>query len=325
MDWTAYTRLTVHDIGIPDLVLHGSGAQYGTLIVIENKLKADEGEDQTKRYSSAVTTERLFQRFRCSAAPVFVFLTLFPDQEPSAGHLWRKATYRDLMIGVDISKLPADKTATRLLADWLALVSDFYASEFISPDDVLLTRLRATTLLEGSYLYFKAFANRLHLPAGLALEDCFRSSRAGRRYFGAVFSKATWKSHPMVKSSSGEWHLTPSHHFNIHIEMQFNVLSGVLSLYVHYETNPYQPEHWFVRNLPLDEQRSYLSARERFARVLSSCIPSGVVIGGRFNQLAKAACDFSGVSTGAAAAEVERLVASIADSIDAALIELGGQ
>jgi hypothetical protein len=320
--WHAFTRLTLSDSGIPDLVLNGRRSDRNRIIVIENKLKADEGDDQTVRYSSEGATRFLLQRFAAAETPAYVFLTLFPDQQPRAGAFWRMATYRDLLHGARSTSLPPSCTGTRLLSDWLELVADFYSFETTDPDDLLLERLQADNGLEGNFLYFTSFVRGLHLPPGLDLEDWFRSSQTGRRYFGAVISKPDWHPEEMVPTPSGGWHIDATKHYNIHIEPQFNVLAGVLSLYIHYEINPYRPNHWFVENVSANERQAYLDARQRFVSSLEKRRPANLAIGGGCNQIAKATYDFTGASTAAAAREVERLIESASAAIDCALDEV---
>jgi hypothetical protein len=159
--WQAFTRPILPSCGAPDLVLNGRCSAHNRIIVIENKLKADESDDQTTRYSSEGAARYLVQRFRAVEPPTYVFLTLFPDQQPRAGSLWRVATYRDLLRGVRSTSLPPGCTGTRLLSDWLELVADFYSFETADPDDVLLERLQADNELEGNFLYFTSFVRRL--------------------------------------------------------------------------------------------------------------------------------------------------------------------
>ena len=49
--WVARTRIAVRGHGTPDLAL-GRPGEPGTLVIIENKLKAGEGQDQTRRYAA---------------------------------------------------------------------------------------------------------------------------------------------------------------------------------------------------------------------------------------------------------------------------------
>ena len=86
----AFTRVSAGEPGIPDIVLALGKASGAEIVVIENKLKAEEGSDQTERYCSKEAVEGLCNRL-LPGKPIgeasFVFLTLFPDQEPAADAL----------------------------------------------------------------------------------------------------------------------------------------------------------------------------------------------------------------------------------------------
>src|SRR5687768_10845633 len=85
----AFTRISTGAPGIPDLVLAIENSVCAEIVVIENKLKAEEGDDQTQRYASKEAVAALSRRLlpgRPIGEPSFVFLTLFPDQQPAAGN-----------------------------------------------------------------------------------------------------------------------------------------------------------------------------------------------------------------------------------------------
>lgn len=321
--WKAYTRLSLRDAGVPDLVLHGGEGPDGRLVVIENKMKADEGEDQTTRYCSPKATEFLCRRFSVKRPPTFVFLTLFPDQQPKAGYPWVTTTHRQLLDALAMSSLQSNSVGSKLLSDWRNLTTAFYESGVVAADHVLTDKLQHDQGLEGNYLYFISFMQQLNLANRLDLEYWFRSSRTGRRYYGAVISKVDWHPEEMKRDSDGRWHLDPEQHFNIHIEPQFNVLSGVLNVYIHYEINPYAPEQWFRANVGVDERRAYGERRQHFIRTFADNKPAEVSIGGGCNQIGKATLDFAGRTTAAVWRSLELLTESVSLSIDECLNQLG--
>jgi hypothetical protein len=323
--WTAYTRLSLAGAGVPDLVLHGGDGPSGRLIVIENKLKADEGEDQTARYCSPEAIAALSRRFDVKRPPTFVFLTLFPDQRPNAGPPWVTTTYRQLLDVFEANSLPSDSIGSKLLSDWRDLMADFYDSAVVTDEDIFLEKLRGDRGLEGNYLYFISFMQDLNLANRLTLEDWFRSSQTGRRYYGAVISKADWHPEEMKPDLDGRWHLDAVRHFNIHVEPQFNVLTGVLNLYIHYEINPYRPDRWVTANVDFDERRAYGERRQRFIGAFANRVPLDVVIAGGCNQIGKATCDFVGSTTEAVRHTLERLIETISLRIDESLQQLAGQ
>ena len=95
----AFTRISAGAAGIPDIVLALWRGTRGELVIIENKLKAEEGADQTKRYASDEAIAALSRRLlpdRSIAEASFVFLTLFPDQQPLAADRYTVKRHADL-------------------------------------------------------------------------------------------------------------------------------------------------------------------------------------------------------------------------------------
>jgi len=294
MSVNAYTRVSAGASGTPDIVITLESQSNADIVVIENKLKAEEGTDQTVRYSSKEALDALMNRLlpeKTLREPSFVFLTLFPDQDPTAQHY---SVHRHSELQDVISKISQwdNELAKQLITDWLALVKSFYERERVSLSDIFYEMLVDENGLDAGYLYFWQAVGQISLPNSLELEGFFRSSRQGRRYYGAIISKDSW--HPSeATETNGAWSLDPLTNFNIHLEPQYNVLSGVFNCFLHYEVNPYEPERWVKDNIPACQYDAYLDRRNKFASKLQNQSLSGWSFGGRSNQLAKTTFDFS--------------------------------
>ena len=155
----AYTRISAGESGIPDIVIVCEYQDAATIIIIENKLKADEGRDQTERYASNDSVINLHQKL-CpyininKIKVIFIFLILFPDQEPSSPKFITKR-YSDLL--PFLSSVSTDTIANKLLFDWLNLVKNFYEKSKIDFSDNIYQKLQDEDGLDGSYLYFRTF------------------------------------------------------------------------------------------------------------------------------------------------------------------------
>ena len=315
----ALTRVSTDSSGIPDVVVAAESAQEKYLVVLENKLKADEGDDQTIRYCSRDCMESVKRRVGWSSVPVtesFIFLTLFPDQRPAAG-AFRSVSYQDVLNVMRVIPRPIDDPMAQLLLDsWMALLEQFYSKSLARENDLLLARLQEADPLEGNYLYFKSFVDGLSMPDGLSVEETFRSSAKGRRYFGAVISKPSW--HPAeLEQVHGRWPLDVARHFNIHFEPQFHYLKGILELYLHYEVNPYQPVKWVRAHVDPSEYAAYEKMREGFVHALGNRGISGLKIGGRTNQIAKAQLKLENATVRAARELISDFLRTAATHIDA--------
>jgi hypothetical protein len=323
---TAHTRISAGDSGIPDLVILARTASETVLVVVENKLKADEGVDQTRRYASPQCVEHICGVLRVKPSEIrraFVFLTLFPDQQPEAPE-FKTRTYRQLVEMVPDRVYEENPTAARLLADLATLLKTFYAQDDLPPNAPLLEALRRDDPLESSYLAFRNFAHSLELPCDLEVEDVFRSSAQGRRFYGAVISKAAWHPRGMPCRQTGEhncqsdckWALDPEQDFNIHFEPQFNVLTGSLNIYLHYEVNPYTPVNQLLRHVSQSDYAGYNQLRDRFAKKLSNNKSLSLIFGGRSNQIARASLDIEAMSAQEVAQVLSGLVGKVGNAID---------
>ncbi|RJQ69355.1 MAG: hypothetical protein C4519_21675 [Desulfobacteraceae bacterium] len=292
----AHTRVSTGESGIPDIIIVLESNSGGEIVVIENKLKAEEGYDQTQRYASERAVAAISNRFfpnKQVDEPSFIFLTLFPDQQPAAGDRYTIRHHSDLK---DVINNIADwdnKLVEQLTKDWLALIAKFYAREQVNLNDIFFEKLADDNDLDGGYLYFMSAIGQMTLPAGLIIntEEFFRSSRQGRRFYGVRILKESWCSGGMTESS-GSWTLDPFPNFNIHFEPQYNVLSGLFSCSLHYEVQPYEPEAWVKANIPIDQYDSYVARRENFSKRLLQKGLSTWSFGGGSNQLAKIPFDF---------------------------------
>lgn len=321
---TAYTRVSTGDSGIPDLVLVCESQDKAALIIIENKLRADEGADQTERYATEESINALRRRLcpdveRKNVTASFIFLTLFPDQTPSSS-IFTTKRHSDLC-SIYKNERVINNLADQLISDWLSLINAFYSKSNIHSDDRICEKLQDNDGLDGGYLYFRMFLSELALANGLEIEDFFRDSRQGRRYYGAVFSKATWHPGAIVKSD-GTWTLEPDEAFNIHFEPQFNVLNGILSIFLHYEVNPYETATWVNGHIPSEQYDAYLKRRNRFTEQLTKTAIKGWAFGGGTNQIAKVQLDFQESSVRNAKNMIEKIFAETSKSIDHALSQL---
>lgn len=321
-NFRAVTRLSTNSSGIPDLVIATEDSRQKYLVILENKLKADEGVDQTVRYSSADCIKDLKERLGwsgLSTTEAFVFLTLFPDQKPEAS-MFQSATYDQvLQLARDLPPLE-DSLAQLLLQALTSLLARFYSKATSLPTDFLLTKLQETDPLEGGYLYFKAFLHGIPLRRQLGVERTYRSSAQGRRYFGAIISKPSW--HPEeMQEHSGKYNLDGSKHFNIHFEPQFDCLSGEMKLYLHYEVNPYNSLSWVRKNISPEHLEEYQRVREEFIEELRRRKVKGVTLGGRSNQVARANLLFADMTVSEASTKTATIIDGVATHIDEILLK----
>lgn len=314
----AFTRVSIGDSGVPDIVLLCESGNQAEFVIIENKIRAEEGVDQTERYAAEESVDALHRRFcpdkeRENIRASFIFLTLFPDQTPRSKKFITKS-HSDLA-GIRKDEIAITNVADKLFSDWLTLVNSFYAKSTIQPGDKICENLQDDDGLDGGYLYFRTFLSHLFLPEHLGLEGFFRDSRQGRRYYGAIFSKERW--HPgELTRINGTWSLDPNKVFNIHFEPQFNVLTGIFSIYLHYEINPYETASWVQTHIPTEQFDDYSRRRYRFAELLAETGIKEWIFGGGTNQIAKVQLNFQDFSAKNAKCRIETIFDEMTEAID---------
>ena len=320
---TAYTRVLTGDVGVPDIVIVNPDGAGRNIVVIENKLGAIEGEDQTQRYSSPDCLKHLATRFSFdvkTVEPHYVFLTLFPDERP-ASPKFVPVSYEALLQQEWTFGAGDGSWVAELTRAWLDLLARFYQTGRLRATDILLERLRENDPLEGSFLAFRSFMHSVPCPPGLSYLGSWRSSQAGRRYYLAQFGKGTWQ--PSEMDQSGQtWRLDSETCFNIHIEPQFNVLSGKFSIFLHYETNPYVPQKAARSSLGRGDFDAYGMQRGRFVSVFRTVCPSDCAVGVGWNQIAKATLSLDGLSVEASFRRFGDLFRRISKAVDKTLQQI---
>jgi hypothetical protein len=316
----AFTRISVGEPGIPDLIIVALKDGSVDLIVIENKLKAEEGEDQTKSYASDACSERLrtILNLQGTVNLRFVFLTLFPDQVAEDEH-FASANYAQLHEALKTYEPGESSTADGLVADLDSLLGEFYKCAQLSPSDLVLERLKEQRSLDGSYLYFRSFLRKIPLPGSLVLERFFKASALGRRYYyyDAQISKDSW--HPEECPELSQFN--PRKHFNIHFEPQYAVLSGTFSLYLHYEINPYETKRVAQQQIAPSAYSEHEELRAVFADHLRSAKMPGLRVGGRSNQVARVDLDFQGKNVQESVELTKRVFDLAVPVIDKTIVE----
>lgn len=300
-DIRAYTRISAKQAGIPDIVIAGILQNKIYICIIENKLKSGEGNDQTVRYFSKECLDGVLE-FIQKADPKFnkelekeidyIFLTLFPDQHPqckSFNSIYYTDINKKILLNICTTYNPKTNLASLLLCSLHELLEKFARYSRISFDDKLLQTLREEDSLDGTYLYFKKLLDKITFPFGLELEYTFRGSAQGRHYYGAVISKSAWHPNEMQLGKNKKY-IFKNDCFSIHIEPQFDTLRGILSLYLHYETNPYLTKDEMNIGLTNESKTKYLEMRQAFIDFLNGKLKNSgewEVAGGK-NQVAKA-------------------------------------
>ncbi|WP_394139435.1 PD-(D/E)XK nuclease family protein [Cytobacillus oceanisediminis] len=235
------TRISLgRGIGTPDLVIERK-VNYKTdlIIVIENKLGALEGAEQTNRYASDKGKGKLYSTLKVEQdVPIkFLFLTLDP-YTPAKNSSFDKKDYLDF-VHVDWNNVIKDEAARKIMYDFSSLLKEFYEPITSAKlTDNIAAKTKNLNALQKKLIWIKmlqtvqdTLPNRLTMTFGEA-------GGFGRNAAVFLFSKREW----LQNRFDGEKLLANS--MNIHFELSINLLnfSKVSDFALHYEPNPYKPK-----------------------------------------------------------------------------------
>jgi len=314
----AITRLSTFAAGIPDLVIKCTGEKRNRIIIIENKLKAEEGVDQTKKYSSVDSINNLKKILNMESDQIdvsLIFLTLFPDQQPKSENFVHK-THSDLL-NINNNIYDSDEIHDLLIRDWISMLGRFYSRENIDPEDLIQNKLRDDSELDSGYLYFRSFFKKIDLPNNLVVKEFFRTSQKGRHYYGAIISKNLWCSNLMERIDD-KYDIEDS--FNIHFEPQYDVLNKRFNLFLHYEVNPYETNEWVQKNATESSLDKYEKRRMEIRDKLKKANPKDWLFTGGTNQIAKIPLKIGNRTTLQVEQYLINMIQEMSNQIDAILI-----
>lgn len=255
----AYARKRLGDSGVPDIMIKAFvGGDVADVIVVENKLMAREGADQTERYASAKTRTHLHNVLNPLPPPGdirewhFVFLTLFPDQKPQCD-VFSHATYQALLPALRGFSCESVPVLERLLGDFVEILTCFYEDTHLHSSDLVATRLSTSRGLDANYLSFRQLLSSLRYPADLRPESFAKENWKGRKPFICIISKPGWRG----KTQSGLPYI-------IHVEPQFDCLRKAFKVYLHFEFEPYTKRKEAERKYAEQQIREFLSEQDAF-------------------------------------------------------------
>jgi hypothetical protein len=315
-NFRARPRVQIAGAGVPDFVLAWQGPTRAQLVVVENKLKAKEGGDQTRRYAERHVIDQLAGAMGISGPDVhLIYLTLFPDERLLSPH-FRYTTHEKLLS----LQLPTgeDPLADQLLEAWFELVREFYAAAELNADERVASRLSALSGLDAGFLAFRTLMARVPLPQGVILDHTYRERQQGREYYGALFTRPEWRSAPF-DISGDTWTLPPENRY-IHIEPQYHTIAKILTIYIHYETYPYKPEKMLAGHVLDDDLHVYRMRRRRFFESLTASDLGPFRPSFRVIQMASVRVPLGSLTVGQAEAQLGELIEVATRAIDQTLV-----
>lgn len=230
----AYTK-NATSRGIPDIIVTAENADEIIISVVEEKLKANSGHNQTFIYTEDVVKEELIQgydnkevKFKC------IYLTLIEDELKGNGGYISK-TFKDLIndVWVEIE----DEGLNRLYKDFGANMIRYYSIKELPSNTQSINILFDSNEKEKMFIHFRTMLLSLDYPDNLFVKFFGKGSGGDELSFISNFVKNRWIGEE-AKWEHGLYEVGEET-YEIHIEAKFHVTSEKLVLYVHYEPNPY--------------------------------------------------------------------------------------
>lgn len=264
----AFPRI-VTSKGVPDIVIKGSSDKDNILIIVENKLKADEGCEQTARYSSEECLRDLCKSSKINLEyetikTKFIYLTLIPEQIPTGDKFINK-TYKDIVEKVNVKI--EDFSANVLYENFIAALSEFYSNTEIRKEDKLFDLLCENIEDEKVFIRFNNLMKILEFNNELQVNFVGKGGGFGRENFIGKISNANWIGDRYIEMKDGYYNINGSS-YDIHIEFSFDTKNRVINLPLHYETNPHIPKNKLLEHCKEEEYYKYLRRREKFKSIV---------------------------------------------------------
>jgi len=312
----AYTRVSTGDSGVPDLVIVKPYINGPAIVIIENKLGAAEGNDQTIKYGSVACLNNLKNRYELidNIEPRYVFLTLLPDQHPQSEQ-FKPVTYESFL--EEREDWPVEEQGNSLVVTltkaFLQVLARIYKEGCLDPEANLFDQI-------GDSLYaFLSFARSVTTNQ-LIYRGGSQARARGHRSYLAAYGKREWMLSKIDKSQY-PWRLDPETCFDIHVELDYRVSLECrkLSMFLHYETRPYYSVKNAHANINEQDYIAYEQQRARFVAAFQPICPNDWNPTNELLQVAKASFSFEDLSVRASRECVSRLLDRISTKVDQAL------
>lgn len=260
---TTHTRIHT-SMGIPDIISVIKKENQCYLLIIENKLKAEEGYEQTLRYARNECINEIKEKLEINHLNVQVkllFLTLVPETIPTSSE-FINISYGQLI--TEIQPDIEDVGLNLLYEDFNSVLNDFYKDLNVLDDDLLFEKFTEKTEAERLKIRFRKLMDTISLQGSkLTRSPIGQVIGAGRINYLVQFSKDTWKGEE-VKKENGKY-VVSRNTFDIHIECTFDVFSRTFTLPLHYETRPYLTKKQLNHAIGYDE---YIKRRDEIKSII---------------------------------------------------------
>lgn len=261
-------------IGTPDMIILAKSSEDEYVIVLENKLGAAEGSNQTARYESAEAKRALCQKYHL-LQPKFIYVYLTLDSTVSPNNTQFKSASYTLFLEEEFQLY--DPQLNLLYTAFREKLQAFYSPladpiEAIELSGILNSIQKKIIWKE---VFFKTFKNENKL-----IFDWGNVQGRGRNNFLFLITKPAWRSaEPFsITGLATTYYL----HIDTYIDLLSAEKTSLKEVSVRFESNPYTP-HNSIKNLEGYEQ--FIERKKKFSELLFERIAEQLPHAKKRNQL----------------------------------------
>ena len=197
------------------------------------------------------------------------------------------------------------------------------APGIVQPTETLIGRLTAEGAEPSEIL--DQFLSGLDLLPYLEAEPSELKRWLGHPTLIGKVRAGIWQTEPLTGPKTGPLSFpNPARHFDVHFELQVQLWKRRMSLFLHFETNPYFSEDKLRMWAPQESVAQYYKFRDEFIREFTALEPvPGFKISPGTVQVGKAVYDFDGKTTEEVSAWLQPVIDEVACNVNLALFKVG--
>jgi len=252
------TRISLgKGIGVPDIVIYIKASDGEHIVVIENKLGADEGYSQTERYATKIARKKLKDRFKTQNAHFhYIYLALDTTSNPTYSEykIVNYNTFLNRKWKINNEKLKV------IFKDFIECLNDFYEPLKSPLKSIENDKLES---IQKIICWYSVLNNITKNYQNLIIVSG-KVGGSGRLNFLYRIDKDSWKSKNVFQNTG------LSKTFNIHIDTYIDLLSDnqrtLKEINVRFETNPYTPRKNIINDI---QYKDFLNQKMIFSNYVS--------------------------------------------------------
>ncbi|MBS4177736.1 PD-(D/E)XK nuclease family protein [Lederbergia citrea] len=246
-------------IGTPDIVIRAITNSHMKFIIVENKMGAAEGHEQTNRYESIEARTRIANKYNVALENIdfhFIFLALDTTAKPINSQF----TFLNYHLFLQGEWPVLQETLQLIYKDFQKKLNSFY-EPLKTPNESLESDIEMDGVQRKicwQTILFEAFHSNKEL-----LLDWGEAGGSGRSNFLFLISKSNWTSDKSFREAG------LAQTFNVHIDTYINMLNNgskrVKEIGIRFETFPYEP-HGRIKIL--DDYERFMENKRIFSERL---------------------------------------------------------